>query len=178
MYILTKKPRSTASAGFTIVETLIVLIIAGLFLLVVFEALPALGRSSRNHSRKQDVQAILEAVSQYELNNSGDLPGLGSNFLQYYQLTYYKQVVQYGGGSLPTSGIGVYVYGSSVGPPAPPTVIAPNTSAETVIIYNYQKCSTTTPGGSVNSGAGYNDVVALYGIETGNNTTAGECEQL
>src|SRR5258708_33888221 len=62
------------TAGYTIVELMFVLAIAGIILLLVFEAIPALQRSSRNNQRKQDISTILHAVSQYELANSGNYP--------------------------------------------------------------------------------------------------------
>ncbi len=60
--------------GFTIIEVLIVLAIAGLILLIVFLAVPALQRNSRNTQRKSNVAAILGAVSEYSNNNNGALP--------------------------------------------------------------------------------------------------------
>lgn len=61
-------------SGFTIIEVLIVLAIAGLIMLVVFLAVPALQRNSRNTQRKSDVQAILGAVSEFAGNNNGRIP--------------------------------------------------------------------------------------------------------
>ena len=50
--------------GFTIIEVLIVLAIAGLIMLVVFLAVPALQRNSRNNARSADASTILTAVNQ------------------------------------------------------------------------------------------------------------------
>jgi type II secretory pathway pseudopilin PulG len=199
MHIVAKKPRSTSSSGFTIVETLIVMVIAALFLLIVFEALPALGRSSRNNQRKQDVQAILEAVSSYELNSSGDFPSCGyagalqascfgsGNLLQYSTLVYYNPVTN------PTDNIKVIVYSqqntNSGGAhyagtllPLPQEHGIGTNATEQVYVYNYEKCavpSVSVPQGEATTkGAGYSDVVALYATETGDNTMAGVCQQL
>jgi prepilin-type N-terminal cleavage/methylation domain-containing protein len=60
--------------GFTIIETMIVLAIAGLILLIVLLAVPALQRASRNNSRKQDASAILSGLSTFDDNNGGQLP--------------------------------------------------------------------------------------------------------
>lgn len=60
--------------GFTIVETLIVLAIAGLIILIVLLAVPALQRSSRNSNIKTDASAIETGISDYESNNNGGLP--------------------------------------------------------------------------------------------------------
>jgi prepilin-type N-terminal cleavage/methylation domain-containing protein len=60
--------------GFTIIEVLIVLAIAGLIMLIVFLAVPALQRNARNTQRRQDVSAILGGMSEYVDNNNGKLP--------------------------------------------------------------------------------------------------------
>lgn len=60
--------------GFTIIEVLIVLAIAGLILLIVFLAVPALQRNSRNTQKKNDVSKALGAVNEWVSNNSGKVP--------------------------------------------------------------------------------------------------------
>ncbi len=62
------------SEGFTIIEVLIVLAIAGLILLIVFLAVPALQRNSRNSGRKSDVSRIGGAVIEFMNNNNGAKP--------------------------------------------------------------------------------------------------------
>ncbi len=64
--------------GFTIIETMIVLAIAGLIMLIVFLAVPALQRASRNTSRKNDAGNISSAISTWISNNNGTLPGAES----------------------------------------------------------------------------------------------------
>lgn len=65
---------SKRKEGFTIIEVLIVLAIAGLILLVVFLAVPALQRNADNTQRKSDVSASLSAVTEWSNNNGGKLP--------------------------------------------------------------------------------------------------------
>src|SRR5580698_3397443 len=60
--------------GFTIIEVMIVLVIAGLILLIVFLAVPALQRNARNTSRKSDASNVIGAVNEFIDNNSGTLP--------------------------------------------------------------------------------------------------------
>ena len=60
--------------GFTIIEVVLVLAIAGLIFLMVFIALPALQRSQRNTRRRQDMARILSAVNDYQANNNGMSP--------------------------------------------------------------------------------------------------------
>lgn len=62
------------TGGFTIIEVMIVLAIAGLILVIVFLAVPALQRNSRNTQRKTDASNSLSALSNYISNNNGKLP--------------------------------------------------------------------------------------------------------
>jgi prepilin-type N-terminal cleavage/methylation domain-containing protein len=61
-------------SGFTIIEVLIVLAIAGLIMLIVFLAVPALQRNSRNTQRRNDVSTYLGAVNEWSNNNQGRIP--------------------------------------------------------------------------------------------------------
>lgn len=69
-----KKLQQRKEAGFTIIEVLIVLAIAGLILLVVFLAVPALQRNSRNTTIKNDAQNVLGGVSEYRGAKDGANP--------------------------------------------------------------------------------------------------------
>jgi prepilin-type N-terminal cleavage/methylation domain-containing protein len=60
--------------GFTIIEVLIVLAIAGVIMLVVFLAVPALQRNSHNTTRKSDVAHLAGLINEYAANNTGALP--------------------------------------------------------------------------------------------------------
>lgn len=60
--------------GFTIIEVLIVLAIAGLILLIVFLAVPALQRNTRNNARTGDIGRFGASVSEYLANRNGVQP--------------------------------------------------------------------------------------------------------
>lgn len=60
--------------GFTIIEVVLVLAIAGLIFLVVFLALPALQRGQRDSQRKTDLGKVMSQVTAYQSNNQGALP--------------------------------------------------------------------------------------------------------
>ena len=60
--------------GFTIIEVVLVLAIAGLIFLMVFIALPALQRSQRNTQRKDDLARMITAITEYKSNNSNKSP--------------------------------------------------------------------------------------------------------
>ncbi|MBP5634580.1 type II secretion system protein [Candidatus Saccharibacteria bacterium] len=64
--------------GFTIIEVVLVLAIAGLIFLMVFIALPALQRSQRNTQREDDISRFLTAANDYQTNNSGKTPFVGT----------------------------------------------------------------------------------------------------
>lgn len=57
--------------GFTIIEVMIVLAIAGLIMLIVFLAIPALQRSQRNNARNADASKIAAAVNECLSNRNG-----------------------------------------------------------------------------------------------------------
>jgi prepilin-type N-terminal cleavage/methylation domain-containing protein len=57
------KIKNRKEEGFTIIEVLIVLAIAGLIMLIVFLAVPALQRNSRNTQRQADASKIASAIS-------------------------------------------------------------------------------------------------------------------
>lgn len=70
--------------GFTIIEVVLVLAIAGLIFLMVFTALPALQRSQRDTQRKNDLSRAMTAVNNYTTNNRGALPTLNVAFITSY----------------------------------------------------------------------------------------------
>ncbi len=60
--------------GFTIIEVVLVLAIAGLIFLMVFIALPALQRGQRDTQRKDDLSRVNTQLSNYASNNRGAVP--------------------------------------------------------------------------------------------------------
>ncbi len=60
--------------GFTIIEVMIVLAIAGLILVVVLIAIPQLQRNQRNSARQQMLSRISTELSSFAGSNSGSFP--------------------------------------------------------------------------------------------------------
>ena len=60
--------------GFTIVETVLVIAIAGLIFLVVFITVPQLLRSTRDSERKEDIMLLVQSLKKFQTNNRGSLP--------------------------------------------------------------------------------------------------------
>ncbi len=63
--------------GFTIIEVVLVLAIAGLIFLIVFLAVPALQRNRRDTQRRNDVGRMMSQLEQYASNNNGAYPTSG-----------------------------------------------------------------------------------------------------
>ena len=75
------KNNTNTKQGFTIIEVVLVLAIAGLIFLMVFVALPALQRSQRDTARRNDLSRVDTSLVQYQTNNSTkvkNLPDAGS----------------------------------------------------------------------------------------------------
>lgn len=64
--------------GFTIIEVVLVLAIAGLIFLMVFIALPALQRSQRDSQRRQDLSRVQSQLTNYLTNNRNKTPDFES----------------------------------------------------------------------------------------------------
>lgn len=74
----TKKEQN--KKGFTIIEVVLVLAIAGLIFMMVFVAWPALQRSQRDTQRKNDVSRVVTAVTNYSSSNNGRIPRTQSDW--------------------------------------------------------------------------------------------------
>lgn len=73
--------------GFTIIEVVLVLAIAGLIFLMVFIALPALQRNQRDTQRRQDVGRVQTAVANFSSANRGAIPSDWVEFTDDFLLT-------------------------------------------------------------------------------------------
>lgn len=69
-----KLKKSKDEQGFTIIEVLIVLAIAGLILLIVLIAVPQLQKNQRNEARRNVLSRISTEVNSYAGNNGGAIP--------------------------------------------------------------------------------------------------------
>lgn len=76
----TYKQLNKSERGFTIIEVVLVLAIAGLIFLMVFLALPALQRGQRDAQRRDDAARVVSQLTSYKTNNKGSLPDTGSAF--------------------------------------------------------------------------------------------------
>lgn len=73
-----KRSLNKSQKGFTIIEVMIVLAIAGLILVMVLIAIPQLQRNQRNTARQNDASRLATSVSRWTANNSGTVPSSAS----------------------------------------------------------------------------------------------------
>lgn len=150
--------RQSKPTGFTIIEVLIVLAIAGLIMLIVFLAVPALQRNAHNTSIKNDVSNILGGVSEYVNNNNGTLPDTLSISGQTVTVS-----LAAGGTNSSTANVG---YITAVSWTTDTTVPA----VGTVDVVPGEVCNSTNTGAATGTPRNY---VALFTLEGG----AQECQQ-
>lgn len=120
------RKNNNSSKGFTIIEVVLVLAIAGLIFLMVFIALPALQRGQRDAGRKNDVSTVVSALQTYLSNNRGSFTGLNSAGLQ----KYIDKLGQYD-----ATDITVYPSGSA----------AVAATDKTIQVYLSQECPSSMP---------------------------------
>ncbi|HSW99820.1 MAG TPA: type II secretion system protein [Patescibacteria group bacterium] len=153
--MLFKQNKRDQEKGFTIIEVLIVLAIAGLILLIVFLAVPALQRNSRNTQRKDDVSRIGSALQEFVNNNNGAIPTATDNAsIQALlgTLAYYTNA-------------NVTVAGAATG------TATNGTTVDTVVIYTNATCASMTGGqGATSAGATTRQAAITYSTETGSGT--------
>lgn len=66
--------RRNRQHGFTIIEVVLVLAIAGLIFAIVFLALPQLQKQRRDTQRRKDAGRMISALDTYASNNDGTYP--------------------------------------------------------------------------------------------------------
>jgi prepilin-type N-terminal cleavage/methylation domain-containing protein len=140
--------------GFTIIEVMIVLAIAGLIMVIVFLAVPALQRSSRNTQRKSEAANLMSAINEWAGNKQGKLPSSDANF------TEVKNNVKFN----------IYDPTKITLEAAGTSAVAVNTGAEAINTVRYvaaAKCNTDLSGSAVRSSVSTRAFVLLYNVEGG-----------
>jgi prepilin-type N-terminal cleavage/methylation domain-containing protein len=152
-----QKLQQRKSEGFTIIEVMIVLAIAGLIMLIVFLAVPALQRNSRNTQYKSDAAAYAAAVNEWEQNNDGKVPAVAADLTN------------------TSTGVNVLAKLKSL---TAPTAITTGPQTTVVPVGTMQlnvsvKCSTTTVGDTVT--ATTRAAAVRYSAEGSGSNTSKQC---
>lgn len=153
--------KKNKSEGFTIIEVMIVLAIAGLIILIVLLAVPALQRNSRNTAIKNDASAVTAAISEFGSNNEGKIPTTANSSQSGSTVTV--------GGPTGTTEATAKVQGSTV---VRFSGTDPTATEFGVIVVQYgQKCTT---GSSFTTNGNTRSTAILYNIET-SSASAPQC---
>lgn len=138
--------------GFTIIEVVLVLAIAGLIFLMVFIALPALQRSQRDTQRKNDLSRAITAITNYTSSNRGTLPTLNAAFVSTYLTNSGDTFLDPSGANTVTPAATTYTFSNR-------TIAMPalsgsfSTTNQNIIYYTTGSTCGTTAGSVVASGS-------------------------
>jgi type IV pilus assembly protein PilA len=149
--------------GFTIIEVMIVLVIAAVILLIVFLAIPALQRNSRNTQRKNDVSAYLGAVAEWSNNSGGNVPSAATDLTA--ANTGVNALANTGFLTEPTAVLtGTQTNNASLGAM---TLVTGATCAQTAGVNNGNSAASTSA----------RSYVVLYAIENSSGGAVNQCQQ-
>jgi prepilin-type N-terminal cleavage/methylation domain-containing protein len=157
-----KKLQQRKQGGFTIIEVLIVLAIAGLIMVVVFLAVPALQRSSRNNALSTSVNNVFTGVNNFVANNNGTLPAASAAAAPASGVVTIQGVA---GSNTETVKVDSSIATVQVDAGATPITTASAVGTVQIITGSRAKCNATASG---ISGTGSNRSIAvLYVAESG-----------
>lgn len=148
----------TKNKGFTIIEVVLVLAIAGLIFMMVFIALPALQRSQRDTQRKNDLSRAITALNSYQSNNRGNLP---TNTSAFWNNTFRPQYITVAGDTFADPSGNTYTF--SVQTTAMPSGTTFNSAAPTIRVVYGAVCN----GDTLTTGQGTRKVALQMKLEGG-----------
>lgn len=143
--------------GFTIIEVMIVLAIAGMIILVVLLAIPALQRNARNTAIKNDASAITGGISEFASNNDGAIPTAAGS-------SYASGVVTLNNG-VPVTAATAKVQGSTAVTFGQATVAAYTPTAGNIYVDFGAKCPPVVSGLTVTPVASTRATAVIYATE-------------
>ena len=150
--------------GFTIIEVMIVLAIAGLIIVIVLLAVPSLQRNGRNTGIRSDANQTLGYISTFNTDNQGAVPtGVA--------ITSGAVSVTGAAGTNASNGkiqAGTTITTTTIA--ATPVAVTPAVGALSVVLQG--KCPDVVSGTSVTPVASARSVAVIYAIETSGGTAA------
>lgn len=155
---LKKYRTERSSEGFTIIEVMIVLAIAGLILLIVFLAVPALQRNARNTQRNTDIGSLVGAFNEYVDNQNGTIPNANCTGATPCAWLSNAKTGFYGSGGWTAANF-VYTYSAAA------QVVADPANVSNVSSGNYSGCNAA--GTASVAGSSSRNVAIVFDVETG-----------
>lgn len=144
--------------GFTIIEVVLVLAIAGLIFLMVFIALPALQRGQRDQQRRGDLSRAQTAVQNFQTNNRNRIPTV-AEFTSTAATGFTARYLTAGGDAFQDPDGQAYTFTQNTANNYVPTTF----TAGTIYFTLTGKCN----GEAAQTGAGANKVALQYKLEGG-----------
>ncbi len=160
------KIKQQKQEGFTIIEVLIVLAIAGLIMLVVFLAVPNLQRNSRNTQRKNDVSSMLGAVQEYINNSGGTMPTQPTDFSGNFKAGFYDTTNKLYVAANPATYTATVVASTA-------TTSTANVSTESVTVVTGYKCTSATASPTKSS---VRSIAVVYVVEANSGNGQLQCQ--
>lgn len=151
-----KKIQQKDSGGFTIIEVLIVLAIAGLIIAIVLFAVPTLQRNGRNTAIKSDANQVLAYVSDFNANNDGAMPTTGGSSATAGAIVINNASGTATNGKIQSGTTATFTTGTAT--------VTPAAGALTVVYGS--KCPNTVTGTTVTPVASTRSTAVIYAIET------------
>ena len=154
-----RKLRQQTTSGFTIIEVMIVLAIAGFIMGIVFVAIPQLQRSSRNTARENDASLLSSSVGDCLTNQNGVIGSCDTwaEISPFADQTRLKQLTV-----APAVTVGSGTAGSAV-----PTASLGTYNTTTPSIVTGVKCNASTDGAVYGTAREY---AIIYQVETSSGT--------
>jgi prepilin-type N-terminal cleavage/methylation domain-containing protein len=161
----TKLDTLRQSDGFTIIEVMIVLAIAGVIMLIVLLTVPALQRNSRNTQRRSDAGHVASLINEYSANNGGAAPGgltaKAAPTAGYVDMTKETLAIM----AKPTAATDITMADATT------TYTAPTPALDALFPYKGATCANNV----VTGGASARSIVIVYYVEPG---TIAQCVQV
>lgn len=154
------KLKKQDNKGFTIIEVMIVLAIAGLIILIVLLAVPALQRNGRNTAIKNDGSALVAGLAEFASNNDGLAPVADSSSQAGSTVTINNAKGNAATARVQGSTAITFVAGAAAAAP----------TAGQVVVQIGAKCPTTVAGATVTTTAAARSNAVIYAIELASGT--------
>jgi prepilin-type N-terminal cleavage/methylation domain-containing protein len=151
------KNNNSKAQGFTLIEVVLVLAIAGLIFLIVFLALPALQRSQRDTQRRNDIARMISQLTQYQSNKQGAVPGTQAEW-DAFKTSYLTNGGQSFNDPTNSTTYGITLQSGIANATAP--------SIGNIYVYSNAKCDPVASTGLA-AGSGSRSIAAVIGLEQG-----------